>query len=252
MTTSTPTESFTVIRFSGPDATTFLQGQITQDVRQLEQQPAALAASCDPKGRVLATLTLVAGAAADTLMVVLRGDLAETWLAHVLRYRLRAKVEATVEPNLAIVPGSPDGAEVRWSVAGCDEALVEHAPTNDTVLRRARLAAGIVDVAPFAAARYTPHMLGLNAVNAISFSKGCYTGQEVVARTEHLGRAKRVAQTFRAEHAVAESDEQAVLRDGTRVTDIIAAADDLVVAVINPEQRDGLTLADGSSLTPLS
>ncbi len=82
----------TLLEVTGEDRETFLQGQLTQDLATLTAaSPVRFAASCDAKGRVLAVLTLIRDG--DRLFAALRADRADDWLAHVLRYRLRAKVD---------------------------------------------------------------------------------------------------------------------------------------------------------------
>ncbi|MEQ9560962.1 MAG: hypothetical protein RLN69_00465, partial [Woeseiaceae bacterium] len=70
---------------------------------------------------------------------------------------------------------------------------------DDNAWMAARISAGHVDISAANSALYTPHMLNLDRCGAISFEKGCYTGQEIVARTEHRGRSKRRTLLFQCD-----------------------------------------------------
>jgi folate-binding Fe-S cluster repair protein YgfZ len=108
---------------TGEDRETFLQGQLTQDLGSLTPAaPVRFAASCDPKGRVLALLTLIRDG--DGLYVALRADRADDWLAHILRYRLRARVDiAPTADRRLIAHGAPPpwGPLARKSRDACAE-----------------------------------------------------------------------------------------------------------------------------------
>ncbi|MEO0616541.1 MAG: hypothetical protein AAFY69_10465 [Pseudomonadota bacterium] len=263
---NTPKPWLTLIEATGEDREDFLQGQLTQDLRSVDTTfPVRLAASCDAKGRVLAVLTLIRHG--DRLLLALRSDQADAWLAHVLRFRLRARVELAPCEDLKIVASAagnawtpladaalehPPSGEPSWRIDGITERLApadEAAETLDaSAWRAARIAANIADVGPAAAGDFTPHMLGLDRVGAISFSKGCYTGQEVVARTEHLGAVKRRAQRIRVSAGVL--DEGAALLSGDRSAGrIVVASGDSGLAVL-PVADDGnpLALEDGRAV----
>lgn len=262
----TPKAWLTLLEATGEDRADFLQGQLTQDLRQLDPSfPVRLAASCDAKGRVLAVLTLIRHG--DRLLLALRADLAEAWLTHVLRFRLRARVDLAPCEDLKLLAVASEGgwtplaeaarelpltAEPGWRMGNITERLVAATESADSLdaptWRAARIAAGIADVGPAAAGDFTPHMLGLDRVGAISFSKGCYTGQEVVARTEHLGAVKRRAQLVRVSDGSLE--EGAALHSGERTAGrIVAASGDAALAVL-PLADDGepLTLEDGRAV----
>lgn len=261
-----PNPWLTLVEATGEDRDDFLQGQLTQDVRRVDASfPVRLAASCDAKGRVLAVLTLIRRG--DRLLLALRADQAEAWLAHVLRFRLRARVDLVPCDDLHLVASASEAGwsplaeaareqplteDASWRIGGVMERLVPATEANDTLdastWRAARISAGVADVGPAVTGDFTPHMLGLDLVGAISFSKGCYTGQEVVARTEHLGAVKRRAQRVGVSEGSLE--EGAALHLGERtVGRIVAASGGLALAVL-PVADDGepLTLEDGRAV----
>ncbi len=259
-----------LLQITGDDRISFLQGQLTQDVAALSpDRPVALAASCDAKGRVLAVLTLVYSP--DVLYAAVRRDVAQTWVEHVLRYRMRAKVDITPCDDRILTDGpadaslfdprQPDGpatthgdGSIRWQLGQLSEALQE--PSADTPIsdnlawRKARLQAGIADIGPASSGSFTPHMLNLDRLSAISFSKGCYTGQEVVARTEHLGAVKRRAWLLRSGDGSALEDGASVIGNDRAVGRIAVSAGDLGLAVLsNDAAGAALTLEDGRALS---
>ncbi|NNC76621.1 MAG: tRNA-modifying protein YgfZ, partial [Woeseiaceae bacterium] len=118
------------------------------------------------------------------------------------------------------------GTEDALEVAG----LSFVAPLSAADWQAARIGAGIVDIVPVTSGKYTPHMLNLDRLGAVNFDKGCYVGQEIVARTQHLGSVKRRAAHFRAAAPVALGD--GVLLDGTTVGEVVAAANRDVLAVL--------------------
>ncbi|MCI0518372.1 MAG: hypothetical protein L0Y45_11125, partial [Woeseiaceae bacterium] len=93
---------------------------------------------------------------------------------------------------------------------------------DEDAWKKARIEAGRVDITAANAALYTPHMLNLDLIGAISFRKGCYTGQEIVARTENLGRSKR--RTLRYHCMAKDLQIGETLRDGDADAGVIVNA----------------------------
>lgn len=167
-------ELYKLITVKGSDTLVFLQGQLTQDVVRLTASGSLLSAWCNAKGRVVAIIRLVA--CGDAIGLVLPADLADRTVERLNMYRLRSKVEF----------GAPsDDWKDLIDTDAADPAALIHA--------------GIATIDESNTERFTPHMLNLDKLGAISFTKGCYTGQEVVARTEHLGKSKRRLMRYRAD-----------------------------------------------------
>ncbi|MEN7343138.1 MAG: hypothetical protein AAAFM81_09340 [Pseudomonadota bacterium] len=259
---SSNSAALTVLRASGVDHKTFLQGQLTQDIQLLsEDRPAMLAASCDAKGRVLAVLTVVHDP--EGTLIVIRSDIADDWIETVLRYRLRAKVDIDTVQDRAIhrndldTPGlfeltqqAGTPAPLRWRVGDSVEHIAKAIgdPFEYSTARRHRLLAGIAEPGPLTVGKFTPHMLGLQHQNAISFNKGCYTGQEIVARTEHLGAAKRGPIIIASNDGSTLIEGTNVLADDKKLGVIASAEDSLAIAVVNLGVDDALSTADGRAL----
>jgi folate-binding protein YgfZ len=225
---------YRVLAVRGRDAAAFLQGQLTRDVEALDAAELGLAALLTPQGRVIATPWLAR--AADGYDLVLPAPLAPPLRERLQRFVLRAKV------TLALA--APDAAlEERLT------ARVGAAPTAGARYALALVRAGLPEIGVEASEEWIPQMLNLDLVGAISFQKGCYTGQEIVARTQHLGRIKR--RMFRlALDGAPPAVKGALVADGAKAGEVVlaAAADGgaecLVVLNLDARER-ALALADG-------
>jgi len=202
-------QKITTIKVTGPDALEFLQGQLTNDLTRLDTEPEILAAWCNPKGRVIwlgIVRTVESGYGLSA-----PAETAEDIVKRLTLFRFRSKVEfeindegATVDPALLVKNGHPFiGA-----------AQIE---------------------------QFTPHMLNLDLLDAISLDKGCYTGQEIVARTHYKGATKRRTLRFRSEAAVAVGDKVSLGdRDIGEVLNV--AGNDLLAVVPVDKAESGLTV----------
>ena len=205
---------FSVVAVSGRDARSFLQGQLTNDLLGLERHPGLLAAGCNREGRVLEILRLASRG--DTVLIVVRHSLAAPLIARLEKHVLRAEVSIEDSSLTLAVAGmldtAPGGswsqaaaaaAGVTMMVAGARRLLLVGSPASlERVMGdadrassgdwdRACVEDGEPTVHPETAGNWIPQMLNLDLLSAVSFTKGCYVGQEIVARTQHLGRIKR-------------------------------------------------------------
>jgi folate-binding protein YgfZ len=221
---------FGVLEVSGPDAAGFLQGQVSSDVKALGPGSAQRSTYNSPKGRMLATLVLgrPAGAAPDRHVALLAADLAEPVRKRLAMFVLRSKVAiADATPSLARIGiGGPRAADAVAAALGCavaaggmvalGETTVVHLPEGRLVVLtpaataagiRERLAAhattvpagvwawlGVRAAVPIVTAAtqdlFVAQTANQDALAALDFRKGCYTGQEIIARTQYLGRLK--------------------------------------------------------------
>ncbi len=262
-------ETTSCLAVTGKDRETFLQGQLTQDIRRLSAGEAPLAAWCTPKGRVVALLRLIGER--DCILIFLPAWQAETFREAILRYRLRADVQIEEAPGMTVRALRGDGNDVPGALAVAplpsnagQAALVFTASTNaddgrpgqlDAGERElAEIRAGIPALAPATVGEFTPHMMNLDLLGAVSFAKGCYTGQEVVARTENLGRPSRRMLAFAVESDSPPAPGERVLdENGTAVASVLRAARspdgvDLLAVVSLKSLGGGLRLADGAQL----
>ena len=178
-----------VVEFGGADAGRFLQGQLSNDVAALGEAAWQLTSLSNPKGRVVAVLQLTR--AGERFYAVLPQALAPAVVERLTRYVLRSRVSLRIaNPELAVfgIPELPG----RWSVAQHTSAPdPSDAPALARACRLAAIAAGHPQIYPATSELFVAQMLNLDLVDAVSFRKGCYTGQEIIARTQNLGRIKR-------------------------------------------------------------
>jgi tRNA-modifying protein YgfZ len=208
-----------IIRFSGPDALTFLQGQMSNDTRRLGQGAPLIAAYSSPQGRVLALIYLLPHSSGT--LALLPRELITDVVARLRKFVLRAKVKIDDISDLFHVAGclaanalSAHGlaapAEAgyaehnaigiarvaqtdRYWVVGEAASLAQAGLATDAQLawKLADVRSGLPQVYAATSEAFIAQMLNLDLLDGISFTKGCYTGQEIIARTQHLGRIKR-------------------------------------------------------------
>ena len=278
---------FGLIRVTGRNARQFLHTQTTQSLIDLPANGTRLAAWLTAKGRVRALFDVVAED--DTLWLVTEAESADWLAAEMARFVLRSDVRLEVVNDRAVY--SLVGDSNRWlrdrgidlapraAAAALGALWFRIAPGRIDVVadpdtlepELASLAAASPDAAALAAIeagrpqlpavlrdRYVPQMLNLERLDAVSFTKGCYPGQEIVARTQNLGEVKRRLARFRcgpgprpepagpildqASQDAGEINRAAATRDGYEllaVTRIDAAGTGLALA------------SDGRTLQPL-
>ncbi len=210
----TPLPAFSVVAVTGRDARSYLQGQLTNDLLGLDRHPGLLSAACNREGRVLETLRLAA--TGEAVSIIVRRALVPALLTRLAKYVLRAQVSFQNLSDTQVVAGLLDAQpDPSWSMtaaaaagltmmvtgprrillagspAALDSALADVDRTDPGDWERRCIEDGEPTVHPETAGHWIPQMLNLDLLGAVSFSKGCYTGQEIVARTQHLGRIKR-------------------------------------------------------------
>lgn len=223
-----------LLEISGDDAIAFLQGQVTNDVKLLNDSNAHYTGYCSPKGRLLALF--LAFNFNHKLHLQLNHKLAEPIAKRLKMYVMRSKVvidnvsDRTVKiglsgnnianllapffasiPTLAYESVSMEGSTLiclpnagvsRYEIISETERAKEIwqalkndcKPVGKPCWEWLEIQAGIPDVYLSTQEEFVPQMLNLDALNAINYKKGCYTGQEIVARTHYLGKVKRRTQ----------------------------------------------------------
>lgn len=268
-------EIYKLLQVTGNDAGEFLQGQLTQDIERVVKTGSLPAAWCNPKGRVIAVLRVILIEAGYGL--VLPASLAESVCERLAVYRLRADVSLDIaEADWAclVVTSDTDLYELEKHElrpaqemnacriahgliavnVGIEEQCVElmgfrsdmenagvdiSEAASAGFLQSAKIRAGIVEILELHSEKFTPHMLNLDQLGAISFDKGCYTGQEVVARTQNLGSSKRRLMRYATDGILSTGDR---LSDGDKeVGEAINVLGNDVLAV-TPVDLHGETL----------
>ncbi len=225
-----------VIRAVGDDARSFLHGQLTQDMLQIGPQQARLAGYCSAKGRLLASFVVWQRGPTE-LLLACSADLLPATLKKLSMYVLRAKCrlsDASAELPLFGLAGTaavallgadapagvwgrgkhaeadvirlPDGAGVPrflWAGAG----LPDLPPLADDDWRWLEVQSGVARIVAATSERFVPQMVNLEVVGGVNFQKGCYPGQEIVARSQYRGTLKRRAFLFDSSMASAAGQE---------------------------------------------
>ena len=219
---STPVllEDHAVLHVAGSDARKFLQGQLSQDLRRLAPDLNLHAGLHTPQGRLQAWLVLQAEGEHDVLLL-LPASMADDTLAQLRRYVLRAKLSLQPAPQWQVI-GAVQGtaAHLRARAVPPLDANPQSSPTAAALaaFHAARFAAGLPCLGSATRGRFTAQMLNLDLVGGVAFDKGCYTGQEIIARAHYLGRVKRRLQRFAAPagSALPAPGESLRLADGRR------------------------------------
>jgi folate-binding protein YgfZ len=217
-----------VIAFRGEDTASFLQGQLTNDIRALHADTAQWNGYCSPKGRLLGNFLM--WRQGEDYCLQLSGDILPGVLKRLSMFILRAKVQArdasdetarlvvagpqaqvAVNAAMGAMPDAamraatgeagqvirvgddkfvlsiaPERAAAVWQIL-CQSATPVGAPVWDWL----RLNAGIPMIVAATQEQFVPQMVNLEAIGGVSFQKGCYPGQEIVARSQYLGKLKR-------------------------------------------------------------
>ncbi len=226
-----PLSHFGLIRFSGEETAAFLHGQLSSDVKQLGPNRAQYSTYSTPKGRMLASLLVLADGE-DRLLMLPRA-LLPTIQKRLSMYVLRSKTKASDISADTVLLGLcgaqaagvakqlggslptealqkvdlPAGwllkldegrfllgiaaaqAETIWQVLLAAGA----SPAGAAAWTLADIRAGITWVLPATQEAFVPQMANMELIGAVNFKKGCYPGQEIVARTQYLGKLKRRA-----------------------------------------------------------
>ena len=246
--TETLAQRYRALRVAGRDAASFLQGQLTQDVTRVAAGQLRLAALLTPQGRVLATPWLTARE--DSIVLLLPTPLAAPVRDGLQRYVLRARLVL----SLAELDAGLAALLAETLAPRCPEPPAAD-PDADASWTLALIAAGHPEIGTATSGEWTPQMLNLDLLDAVSMTKGCYTGQEIVARTQNLGRIKRRMFRYAAAIAMPPVPKAALHAGGHKVGEVVLAAPTAtgseLLAVVNLDARAApLALADGAACQP--
>jgi len=270
MSTDTPPQSgrllhLGVLRFTGPDSSSFLQGQVSNDTRRIADGQSLLAAYSSPQGRVLALMHLLPHSGG--IVAILPRELALPTLEALRKFVLRAKVKiddasedlavsgyhGSRDAQFAAVGAAAVGGDARRSwVIGAPSAAVDALQAQRAELdwRLADVRAGLPQIYLATREAFVAQMLNLDLLDGISFTKGCYTGQEIIARTQHLGRIKRRLYRLRLPPGEWRIGQPLRLPDGRagRLIEAVRCGDGSeALAVLNVQSQPDSDSSDGDA-----
>lgn len=231
-----------ILQVSGKDAAQFLQGQLTCNIHNLTESISFFTAFCNAKGRTISTLLVCKKE--DMFYLILPSELINKVSAKLKMYILRSDVllqdmstefgllglssnQPSLLPHFSeesfashdlmiklpssksryLIIRSADKAATTWNTLQQSHQLTA---INSAHWKNQDIADGIPWLTQSTSEAFIPQMLNIDKLGGISFDKGCYTGQEVVARTHYLGKAKR-------ELSLAECQGDIVITDETQI-----------------------------------
>lgn len=257
-----PIAQLAALTVSGKDAGSFLQGQITCNVNDVTATQSSLGAMCNPKGRAISTFLLVKSG--DDFLLILPNELLTTVKERLQKYVLRSAVTLTDSSDSLCLLGLTDNsnaafltteqqttavrvtlgnrclliADVNNAMMLWSEYLNQSYQASDSMhWLTLDILAGIPWLTTDTSEQFIPQMLNLDKLGGISLTKGCYTGQEIVARTHYLGKAKRGL--FVAECMETPSANASIIdASGQVVGNVLLAHDDKLLMVLQLGDTD--------------
>ena len=200
-----------LLAVTGADARAFLHAQLTNDIENLAADRAVLAGWCTAKGRLLATMLVIPSP--DGFLLQLARDIAPAVAKRLSMFVLRSKVKIsdesqswkqygvwTSEPTLGVAwegtAGTVQVGEGRFLRIGPGLAMDATRTEEDWVVEEIR--AGRPFISAATQDQFVPQMVNLEILGGVNFQKGCYPGQEIVARAQYRGEVKRRMKQFAA------------------------------------------------------
>ena len=231
---------YSSIIVSGQDSFDFLQAQLTVDLQSLAENTAIRSgrsgqvdhvassnsirsAWCNPKGRVICMPYLAEDA--DNYFLTIPTELVDLVMQRLTLFRFRSKVDFAAR----IATQKELGFETT-----VDDWLLEN------------LCAGIPEIWLSQSEKFTPHMLNLDMLDIVSLDKGCYPGQEIVARTHFRGTSKRRCLRFESTESLSPGDK---ISDGQRdIGEVVNAIGNDLLAVVPVDKKDAALEVNGIAL----
>ncbi|GJL82033.1 MAG: folate-binding protein [marine bacterium B5-7] len=216
-----------ILVFDGPDSANFLHGQLSNDIENLQSHSVILAAYCNPKGRVI-TIMRILKITPQRFLILMPKDLIETVAKRLRMFVLRAKVQveildqavilgltdatlaSRINPNLPgdnqllelsdsawLIAVRPGETPVRYLYIAMDQNTADKHTTgidcdgDSEHWLSIQAADGVPEVFHSTSEAFLPQGINLDLIDGVNFRKGCYPGQEIVARLRYLGKLKQ-------------------------------------------------------------
>ena len=233
-------ESYTCFDLLGADSEKLLQGQISIDVPEILANKAQLAVLCNPKGRIVSLFHI--HRIADGFRFILPKEIAQSAITHLKKYAIFYKVSINLaNDSLSMLVINNDSAEkfkqpiieipaVSLAILYKDEStsIASYAESSQTEILDSdrhwywRLASkGIAWLTADTCEQFLPHNLNLPKLSAVDFNKGCFTGQEVIARMQYKGKLKQHLQLLKTEGVIDITPLEKLYQDDKKVAEVI-------------------------------
>ena len=269
---------FDIVTVKGNDHLDFLQGQITQNIEKLTTGTLHYSAICNPKGRVILTCHIfpLENRVGIVIPVAMTDILISKLSSFILRSdviieRLETSISLCIESNeldsdLSVfkdnhhdTSGSSFIISRKLNNSNFTEIYTDQNNKNiqsraiDIIeWKRLRMIENIVDITQENTEKYTPHMLNLDLNNGVCFNKGCYVGQEIVARTEYIGKVKRRLNLYKLSSENITVDEKLYLNNKDSNAHILSISGDRLTAIINTDFSNQELLYKNGIAKPLT
>lgn len=190
-----------LIQVTGGDARRFLHAQLSADIESLAEGSSIFACLCLPNGRVKALLLV--HSSPEGFSVLCGSDLVEDLVQWLQRFVFRDDVQFKAARDLSVAGDLGETSAsamsvlpgLNYSIIAADDELAD----DNGQFHAAELTAGVVWLDSHSTETFLPQMLGASSIGALNFRKGCYPGQEIVARTHYLGKVKQRPLLFKAQ-----------------------------------------------------
>ncbi len=274
---SLPLADWGVIRAHGADAASFLHGQLTKDVQHLGERNAVLAGYCTAKGRLLASF-VVWRTGSDELLLACSADVLPSTLKRLSMFVLRAQCKLSDASATLALHGLAGPAATAWLGPNArvmwqrSELLGGHAIRLPDAAGLARyllalpagsvgpslpaltpdawrwleVGSGVPRIEQTTVEQFVPQMVNFELVGGVNFQKGCYPGQEVVARSQYRGTIKRRAFVFTCANAARPGQEVFNSADAEQPAGMVVNAASLAGAHLALVEMKLAALDDGT------
>ena len=242
-----PLTQLSTIKFLGTDASSFLDSQLTTQISSLRTGQLHQSGYCNPKGRLIATPYL--HKTEEAIYALIPTDLREIFSQHISKFVMRSKVTiSTAENKVLFGIISESNQDVASYISKNNATYLALDDTKGIVItntenasevskdllrhfqlrshqvwRKNLIDKGIVNIDATSTSVYLPQMIGLDKRGGVSFDKGCYPGQEIVARTRYLGKTKRELYRFESPGGIF-AGESIKVKNGDKLGSILNVA----------------------------
>lgn len=271
-----------VLSISGPDTRKFLQGQLSCDINAITPDNAVFGALCTPKGRMISNFYLLQGDDCDTLLMLMPQECIALTQQTLSKYIVFSKAEMRIAEQYALIGLSSDKPSNLLGLKNLQRLQGQHLATGPAlcvannryllcverhqletswqilteqltvqggnIWELADIQAGLGFVFAATQEEFIPQMLNMQLIDGINFDKGCYTGQEIIARTQYRGKIKRHMRRFNGSISNLPTPGDELLNDAGKMLATVVSAEEStgqtsILAVVTANWDSGAVLS---------